>query len=120
MGDSEGASKERRMSTSEPKQATGQDAMWADMRAMMEGLLTKMDDVKTDIGSVRRKLGDQIAAGNRETLELKKRMDENDRTFADRVMSVIAGLPGGPRAAIGEEPVPVFSDAGQSLSLIHI
>ena len=53
-----------------------------------------MDGVRTDIGSVRKELGDQIAKGNEETLELRKRMDKNDDTFAERVTSVIALIPG--------------------------
>ena len=81
------------------------------------GLTAKMDVVHADIGLVRKDLGEEIAKGTKETAELRKRMDENDATFADRVAPVVAAIPGGPCA---EGETPVFLGAGQSLSLIHI
>lgn len=77
-------------------------------RTMME-LESKIGDVCKDIGTVKEELGADITAmredlagkiesSNQATLELKKRMDENDKRFDDRVAEVVAklgGVPGG-------------------------
>ena len=53
----------------------------------------------------------QISEGKAATEDLKKRMDENDRTFEDRVASIIRCTVGG-GSDVGE--VPVFSSSSQS------
>ena len=80
---------------------------WAAMMDMMHGLSAKMDVVHVDIREVRKELGSQIAEGNKETAELRKRMDENDANFEERVAAVVAKLP-----TQGSGWVPVLS--GQS------
>ena len=72
-----------------------------------------MKEVKDEIGDVRKDLGDRITKGNKAALELKKRLDDNDRTFADRVTAVLAGLPGDKSGQL-----PTFSSSGQSSSQV--
>ena len=88
-----------------PQAGTGFD----DLKAMMAELSAKMGVVHADIGAVREDLGKKIEEGNKATMDLKKRLDHNDDTFAERVAAVVAGL-SDPQAG----PTPVFSSNGQS------
>ena len=101
-----GAAKKQKMPAGAAAGEVGKDPKprdrMADMMVMMQGLTAKMDVVHADIGLVRKDLGEQIAKGTKETAELKKRMDENDATFADRVAAVVAAIPGGPCAGGGD------------------
>ena len=76
---------------------------------MMSKLSDTMTAVRTDIGTVRTELSEKIEAGNKATRDLERRMDKNDKTFADRVAAVVVGLNGGP-----PDSVPTSSSAGQS------
>ena len=87
------------------------NAMFKQMKAMMEGLTASMGEVKQDVGAVKRELGEEICKGNEATLELKKRMDHDELTFDDRVAKVIRNLP---QAGMGPSPTPVFSGTNQS------
>ena len=78
-----------------------------EIRKMMMGLTAQMGDVREDISTVRKDLGYQIDKGRNETEELRKRIEHNENTFADRVAAVISGMPQPPG-------YPVFSDSNQS------
>ena len=69
------------------------DIMRAEMKALMQGLSAQIIGVKSDVGEAKTELEQQIRRGYEETLELKRRMDDNDSTFADRVTSVVLSLP---------------------------
>ena len=76
-----------------------------------------MAGVKTDIEESKKDLAERIEKGNEETRQLKARMDDNDKTFADRVTAVVASLPGfGGLPGQQDDPgsTPVFSSGGQS------
>ena len=62
-----------------------QDKLLREMQVMMLGLTANVKDVRGDIEEVRKDLGEQISQGRRETESLKKRMDEHDQGFDDRV-----------------------------------
>ena len=86
------------------------DELLRQMKGLMEGLGTQMVEVRSDIKDVRNDLSEEIAKGARATDELRRRMDDSDATFADRVVAVIRGQDGvmtGP---------PALSMAAQSSS----
>ena len=85
-------------------------AMLMQMKSLMEGLPTQMVEVRSNIGDVKKDLSDRINEGTAATEELKKRMDHNDNTFADRVAAVVRGLGGDDQWG----GIPVLSSAGQS------
>ena len=64
------------------------------MHGMMEGLTTQMGGVREDIGVVRAELGARITEGAKATEELRKRLDQSEATFEDRVTAVVVGLAG--------------------------
>ena len=64
-----------------------------EFKQMMRGLGASIESIRTDIGTVRRELGAEIRKGNAATLELKKRMDDNDTTFSTKVAEVVMNLP---------------------------
>ena len=87
------------------------DELLLQMKGLMEGLGTQMIEVRGDLKSVRKDLTEEIAKGAKATDDLRRRMDDNDATFADRVAAVIRGQDGmlsGP---------PAFSSASQSSSV---
>ena len=99
-------------------EASGGDG-FSDLKKMMLELSAKMGDVRSDIGAVKVELSADIGAvkhdlsakieeGKQATMELRKRMDDDEATFADRVAAVVANLPG---SVLG------LSDAGQRTDL---
>ena len=80
------------------------------MKGLMEGLGTQMAEVRVDIKDVRKDLGEEIAKGAKATDDLRRRMDENDSTFAARVVAVLRDQDG----QSGAPGNPVFPSASQS------
>ena len=59
---------------------------------MMLGLTANVKEVRDDIGEVKKDPGEQISQGRKETEELKRRLDDQDNAFEDRVAGVIQKL----------------------------
>ena len=106
--------KGRRMSTQgedqDPNAQVGTNTLLAEMRKMMEGLGAQMGGVREDIKDIREDLGTKIAEGVQATEELKRRMDENDLNFADKVRAVLNG------SDVAGSSASALSDPGQSSS----
>ena len=91
-----GAAKRKRSidSGQDAKMSEPSENQWEEMKKMLGGISQQMAGVKTDIEESKKDLAERIEKGNEETRQLKARMDDNDRTFADRVTAVVASLPG--------------------------
>ena len=71
---------------------TDPDKLIREMHAMLMGLTANVSEVREDIEGVKKDLGEQIDSGRRETESLKRRMDDQDQGFEDRVAGVIHKL----------------------------
>ena len=102
--------KRKKMSTGGDETEEPVKDNWAEMKTMMSGLSIQMSSIATDIGAIKKELGEQIKQGNKEIRELKKRMDDNDANFEDKVVAIVSRLPGcagGPSTQDGSHgPVP--------------
>ena len=97
-----GSQKKKKMESGE---AAGTGSL-AELKDLIQGLHAKIGGVKDDIGSVKKDLSEQVAEGNRETKELRKRMDESDATFESRVLSIVTSHAAGLVPSSGNPGLP--------------